>query len=1310
MKGFSTKLFIAALLQYVAVAAVAQQSSEWINPKQIYFRIPVYETGIYKITGKELLEAGIPIDSIPATAFQIFRRGRELAIEIQNDSASKLTNDSYLTFYGRHNDGSQDSTLYIRAGAIPHNYYSLYSDTAAYFLSWRTDGHPGKRMQSPEVIPGSDTISYHIQQSLQLFTSFYAPGNFYPPGSSFETGVVLSTYDVGEGWTGVEIKTNDWGSFSFQTENAVRESFHSAYAEITLVGRSVGNHEIEIRTGTKQNPGKVLNKTAFSNYGSITIKTNLSPEDLGADEKITISVMPVKNPGSISVSAIRWHYPQLTQFPHKALQKTVHFDPLHAGKTWKVNGGLDWLLYDCSDEYDLKIVRTKNAAIPISNASKIISVKQFLTISGIKKSHFPIIDSGRTDYLIITHPLLRLPATKTPDPVEAYASYRSSESGGSFRPLILNIQQVYDRFNYGDPGPSGIRDMIRWFNKNTNLRFVFIIGKSIDPQTARKMHNPSVRDMIPNAGWPGSDLALAMETGSEPASYIPSVPIGRLNADSPEQVWTYLQKVKSMEAEPLSAPWRKNILHLSGGRTTSELTLFRDYVNSFEDKIKNTSLATSVSTISKKTDDPVEQFPLDIPINNGVALLTLFGHSGLNVTDLDIGYATDAQRNYNNAPRYPVVIVNGCATGSIFYSPSTISSDWILAPESGAVLFLAHTFNGISTSLKRYTDSFYNVLADSSFTSAPFGEIQKEAIRRNMQKNPGIADFTTAQQMNLHGDPAIRIFPARLPDYRFDSTLVQFSDISGAALSSKSDSIRIRLGVANSGRFQKGGYKLLLTHLMDSLAVKYQFELPAISIADTIFISVPNRFKKAGTQHWTFSVDADNLIREENELNNLFTLQTILPEGGAIPLLPLHGFTTSNRLVELVAQLPDGRPNETVIFEWGSSRTLSGSSTASITASGIIARHQITITENAQGVYWRVYLPEDLDHPSQIRHINFDESVEPAMQLPEVVIVSVNGPIQPIQEGDSLRCQVNFRNITNTSFKDSITIKIVANGLRETVESVVKISAISGNETRKFVFSLPTLGKTGIADVFLHFNWMKLPEQLYQNNISSLTYLVIPDVVPPVLTVSLDGRLIQDNEVVSANPLIGVQVNDENPFLVRSDTSGIYIGIGEECSGCSERRIELKTSSITKTRPNHFLLQVRPDKFLKPGTYYLYVKARDTSKNMAAPYQIRFRVSDNQIITEAGVSPNPSTNYFRFYIDLEGAKPTGLWTIKLTDVLGRKIKTLKIPPNLGWNEIFWQPENLPAGLILYEMKMDYNGWQLSPSAQKGMSGKLLWAP
>lgn len=1312
MKGFSARLLLLILLQSTTLTAVAQKAtpSEWITPKQTYYRFPIAKTGFYKLTGLQLFEAGIPLDSIPASAFQIFRRGRELAIEVNQDSASKLARQGSITFYACHNDGAQDSALYINTTAFPNSHYSLYSDTASYFLTWRTDGGAGKRIQLARRVQGIDTLQYHVEQILNLYNSFYAPGNFYPPGSSFDSGIALSTYDVGEGWTGTEIKAGDWSTFTIQTNNADQTHFASANIELVLVSRSAGNHEVELRIGSKNAPGRLITKAFLTNYAHTIVRAGFDKEDLSADGKLTVSVVPASKSGSVSVSAIQWQYPQNTDLSPQNIQKAFYFDKSHVGKIWKLRNAGDLLFYDCTDEFNVKRVQQVSDAIPVGEATKIFTVRTFLTINSIKKAVFQPIDSLKTDYLIITHPLLRTHSPGNPDPVNAYAAYRSSAVGGGFKPLTINIQEVYDRFNYGDPGPLGIRNMIKWLNKNDVLRFVFLIGKSIDPQTSRKQANPRTADMVPNAGWPGSDLALAMETNDEPASYVPSVPIGRINASTPGQVWNYLQKVKKLESEPAFAHWRKNILHLSGGRSASELTLFREYVRSFENQIKNTSLAASVSTISKKNDDPVEQFPLHVQLNKGIALMTLFGHSGVNVTDIDIGFASDVQRSYANAPFFPAVIVNGCATGSIFYSSQTISSDWIFTPESGSVLFLAHTFNGISTALKRYTAFFYEVLADSLYSSQPFGDIQQEAIRRNMQQAPGIADFTTVQQMNLHGDPAIRIFPAHFPDYHFDSTLFALSGLGGKPLSEASDSIVLRIGVTNDGRFKNEKYKLLLTVENDVPAVQYTFDFSPVAIADTLQLTIPNPFKSSEYARLHFSIDPQNRIHEENELNNVLTREINLPQTGVVPLLPINGYITDIPQVELVAQLPPYLKDTDVTFSWDFSDTFSNEKTVTVLASGAIARLPITLPENHEGdIYWQAYLPADRAKPHKNRKFSFIQNASSSLKLPEVV-VSIPETRTIIQEGDIFEWSVMMQNVTNYAFTDSITVKITQSGKGGNLVQWLKIAPLNSNETRKLIQHLPTNGMQGNTTIAVHFNERQLPELMYQNNIAQLSYTVTADIIPPTLTVSVDNRLIHDNEVVQARPSIGVQVSDENRFLIPSDTTGIYVGIRPNCLNCREQRLNLASAIITKTKPNHFLIKVSPALPLKPGSYVLVVKARDVSGNMAPEYQVRILISEAGLIADAGVSPNPSQDYFRFFTNIEDSQASGTWSVSLRNLSGIEIKKMEQTIHPGQNELFWQPADLPPGIILYQIQLPDRHWQFSPAAKKGMSGKLIRMP
>ncbi len=1276
--------------------------NEWIRPEQTYLRIPVSQTGFYRISASELSAAGISPDSIFSTTLQLFRRGKEVSIEVKNDNFNILGNNGYIDFYGQKNDGNADSLLYIRSGAMPHPHYSLYSDTASYFLTWGPRNVTGKRIKTAAIKLSTDTLIYHIERSLQLYNTFYSAGNFYPPGSSFDTGIALSTYDTGEGWTGREIKNETPATFSISTENPFRENFSNSFSEVTIVGRSAGKHEVEIRSTI---PAKKPHSFVLEDYQAVTIKIPLERENLDAAGKLQISVAVLNITGSVSVSAIDWHYAQKTSLSKIKSQKEFTFDSSMQDKIWKFSGQANLRFFDCTDPYDLKEMPIGDSGLNIYKTSRVIAVKDHLKAESLRIVKFPGIELT-TDYLFISHPIVR--ESTTADPVAAYAAYRSSSEGGSYNPLIMNIQEIFDRFNYGDPGPAGIRNAIKWLNMNGKLRFVFLVGKSIDPQTARKQKSPRTADMIPNAGWPGSDLSLATEPGETADSYIPSVAVGRINAENAEQVRIYLQKVKDFEAEPKAARWRKNVLHLSGGRSEEELLLFREYINGFEKKLKNSSLGASVTTISKRTTDPVEQFPLDIAVNQGVSLMTLFGHSEINVTDLDIGYASDPERNYHNGPMYPAVIVNGCATGSIFFTPNTISSDWIFAPKSGAILFLAHTSNGVSTSLQRYTESIYEVFADSAFTSEPFGTIQREAIRRNLSKSHGISDLANLQQMNLHGDPAVRIFPASLPDYTTDLSGFNFSIINGATKTSLSDSIEVQINIQNNGRVTPPNCTLLFTRKKEDNSTEiFRYQFPVIANSETFEFRFQNSSRASGREEWRFELDPENLISEEDESNNVVTTNVLVPEHGAVPLLPKNGDITNINEIEFVAQTPLGSENAAIIFEWDTNPNFTTSFKASKQARNRIAGQKITIQKNVSTkLYWRVFLEADSLRPSKTRNVNYDPETDGDVVLPEVVVLADASNLAEIEEGEVFNAKFNLQNITGTGFRDSILIRIIHSYMFKTKEEIIRIAPLKAYETRTIVHQIGSLGQVGDQQVSLYFNHGELPEELHINNNATSAYTVLPDILPPILTITIDNRYLTDNDLVSKKPSIGIQIKDENKWIVRSDTIGIEIRIRENCATCPEQRMSLRSAKTKSLPANNFQLNLQPEIALKNGQYMLTVKANDLSNNAATPYKIRFRVQDGDDVVDTGAAPNPSRFWFRFYLE-KGSQNAGVWQIVVSDLAGRFVKKIEETILPGKNEAFWQPVNLPPGVYIYRMSLTANEDSIDRIIKEG---KLVWMP
>ncbi|MCF2445462.1 C25 family cysteine peptidase [Dyadobacter sp. CY345] len=866
------KLFLIILIASSNSWCQKKFGNEWIDTTQNYLRIPVVQTGFYQVTFSELKKAGFPVNISALESLQLFRRGQEVAIEIKKDSDSL----GFLSFYGEKNDGALDSSLYVTPKDMPHTYYSLYSDTASYFLTYRNDGKIGERIAVSAGKATQNVIPYHFEEILQIRTDEYPAGNLYPMGSTYENGTVLTTYDTGEGWTGKELQNNQSETFRIALENPFIPKPNQTEIEVLIVGRSAGNHQILFQTGEKNTVIRTLDTLRLLDYNSAVFKFLLNSEGITANGNLAFTLSPINNSGSVSLSYLKFRYPQRTSLPSALLQKTYHFDPDIFEKAAIFRNSQNWQFYDCTNPYETKKLIPEDSLLFLNGAEKVIAFKEFLKVPLMRLAKFKSINP-KTDFLIISHPLVRNPIPASKDPVQEYADYRASKEGGNFNTLILNSEEIFDQFNYGEPGPLGIRNVISFLQEKASLKFVLILGKSIDPQTARHQLKARQNDMIPNAGWPGSDMALTMGL-DDPSTYVPLVPIGRVNAATSQNVFDYLQKVKTFESQNKAASWRKNILHLSGGHTANEREVFRQYVESFEKRISSSSLGANVLTLSKKTDEPVELFPIDTIVNNGVALMTLYGHSGLNSNDIDIGSPADTKRTYKNAPFYPAILVNGCAMGNVYYSTPGISNDWILSPEKGAVLFVAHTHNGVTSSLKHYTDAFYEVLADSLFVSESFGIMQQEAIRRNMKKYPTLSDGITAQQMNLLGDPAIKIFPAKLPDYTWNGDQLHFSDPTGRVLTNQSDSVNVKIGIRNNGRFKAEKYEIVIHRNNGNSSTTYQIPRNAPAYLDTLSITLPNKNLKSGPEKWSFTIDPANLLQEENKANNYFETTFLLPE------------------------------------------------------------------------------------------------------------------------------------------------------------------------------------------------------------------------------------------------------------------------------------------------------------------------------------------------------------------------------------------------------------------------------------------------
>jgi len=568
--------------------------------------------------------------------------------------------------------------------------------------------------------------------------------------------------------------------------------------------------------------------------------------------------------------------------------------------------------------------------------------------------------------LIISHKSLMIPADNYQDPVKAYAEYRASPQGGAFDTLIVDMEMLYDQYNYGEISPLAIKyfaqDMLPG-----NPKYLLLIGKGYNVNFKPHRQDPAVAttfNLVPTAGFPGSDVVLT--AGLDRSSYGAAIPTGRINARNPAQVAAYLNKIKEMEAASFDALWRKKIIHLSGGLTQGELSLFKRYMDQLKSAAEGPFFGGNVTTINKQSNETTVLINVADQVNDGVTLITFFGHSSTQVTDIEIGKVTDVTLGYDNAGRYPMILVNGCNAGNIFFTSTGFGEDWILASNKGAVAFLAHTDAGFASNLKRYSDIFYDMAySDSVFINKPIGDIVQELGRRYLSGVPiNETHIAQVQQEVFQGDPAFSFFPVTMPDYETNNDHIFLQPFDGQTINAQIDSFQVGIITRNFGRTSNDSLNVTVRRTFgDGQVFTYDsvFFAP-VPYQDTLYFTIrSNQISDFGNNQFEVLLDFNKSIEEIDETNNTGTLNFFIPQGGTVNLSPFNFAIINQPRPLLIAQASDLLVgNRTFLFEIDSTKRFSSPfrQTRSVTGNGIASWEVSLLQKDSTVYYWRTRFQE----------------------------------------------------------------------------------------------------------------------------------------------------------------------------------------------------------------------------------------------------------------------------------------------------------------------------------------------------------------
>ena len=216
----------------------------------------------------------------------------------------------------------------------------------------------------------------------------------------------------------------------------------------------------------------------------------------------------------------------------------------------------------------------------------------------------------------------------------------------------------------------------------------------------------------------------------------------------------------------------------------------------------------------------------------------------------------------------------------------------------------------------------------------------------------------------------------------------------------------------------------------------------------------------------------------------------------------------------------------------------------------------------------------------------------------------------------------------------------------------------------------------------------------------------VKDIVPPLLDVRFNGKVIQNDEKLATNPKIKFSLKDDR--IISNDTSHIEIFIKPCADGsCEFRRINYSSPELltVTSLTNHIIeIDYSSPELLGPGVFELLVTAYDDSGNASAsPYRIRFEISEENEVPGVIVSPNPASSYVRFESKTSSSKSLQSIEWKIYDLNGTTVAHDELkPPFNNTNEWYWHPQISVSGFYFYMVN-----FRFLDSGSNKVTGKLI---
>ncbi len=915
---FPFKMLWCLLCLAFALPTSAQFANDWIDHSLTYHTFQVGKTGIYRINQATLNEAGINLN---AAELQLYNQGKQLPIYVSTNGT--MGADDYIEFYAKENDGTFDTQLFESPNYQLQTYTSLFTKQNTYFLTSTPNG-PHLRVEelNNDISNPPNAEPYFMYESIKVTDDTYHFGAPYYVSGSFS---YFSTFDEGEGWVGSVVR--DLTNFAPVGENTgvdVRvptEALYDAAAEqasvtARVVGRNVSTGVIDDKQIEIFVNGNSYVDALFSQFEIVNYSFDLplgdidtSPHPITGDVETRVNFKAWDGTTNgydyetrYSTAYVSITYPRTFDFNNQGVFNfTLKVDEEKYFEVSNFAGGDNPVLYDLTNSrriapiVDGELYKFKlNSSPPVDRDFFISSADSIQLISNLESKTFVDYSNANNqgNYLIISHSSLQEGAV---DQIERYANYRSSSAGGNHTVVVADIDELYEQFAWGiEKHPMSIKNFINFAIDNwaTSPEHVLLIGDGIRYDKTLRNEEAFDNCLIPPYGYTATDLMFTTETTHD---YYPQVAIGRIPAQTADQVRAYLDKVEEYENwynltndcnTITDRLWMKSALHIAKGWGQNETDIFQEDVDSYTEAITSHLMGYTMAAELQDIRGPIPNgetnWFFDAPevattMEAGLSMVTYAGHASPyeNYWQFDFQHPN----TYNNEGKYPFMQSNSCFVGKIsdFDDGQTcMSEDYVLADNRGAIAFMGAVALSSPGYLDIYTNVFVDNIAVNHYGASIGFNVMKSIQDIYAPNDDGIR--IVCNEFTLAGDPAISLYHWDEPEYLIEDLS---SNVSETIDPVNTNEIELSFTVQNWGMSIEDNLDVnicLLNELgeivnQESYSVESPLWEDSFTLTFPIVASTPN-----GNNQVVVKLDGNNLYveacEEDNQANVTINFET----------------------------------------------------------------------------------------------------------------------------------------------------------------------------------------------------------------------------------------------------------------------------------------------------------------------------------------------------------------------------------------------------------------------------------------------------